>query len=315
MDHASRWRLTRLLAAITLAMSAEIAVAQNGFISMGAEIDDESGYLVLGAIGGSFSANTTWDLAAARADTSAGFASLASTSYDGSVYHDFGVVGLRFGLGGWVEDDFVQADTVSAAFDFHGAAWSVTLQTEFRQSDLEPFDINRTIIRRDGSLLTISARADCEFEDTGIGARLGWSNASWDFDIGGMSFDYDDFGCGFNSPALDILRSATRDEFVQLADSVTDFLSLSAGRYLLLENSFLDSRLSANLSYDSGAHLYRVRYDRIEDVFFGRTADTLSGGIGFALRSGKEIEVYAGITESDAQSNIVFLGVFLLLPR
>jgi len=315
MNNDSRNRLARSLTLIALATSAETAVAQSGFISMGAEIDDESGYLVLGAIGGSFSANTTWDLAASRADTSTDFSSLTSTAYDGSIYHDFGVVGLRFGFGGWVEEDFVQADTVSAAFDLHGEAWSFALQTEFRQSGLDPFNIDRTIIRRDGSSLTISARADCEFDDTGIGARVGWSNANWDLDIGGMSFNYDGFGCDFNLPALDFLRSATRDEFIQLADRVTDLLSFTAGRHLLLENSFLDSRIGASVSYDSGAHLYSVRYDRIEDVFFGRTADTLSGGVGFVLSSGNEIEVYAGITHSDGQPNVAFLGVFALLPR
>ncbi len=114
---------------------------------------------------------------------------------------------------------------------------------------------------------------------------------------------------------LDVLSSATRDEFVQLADRATDFLSLGAGRRLLADMSLLDSSIGTRLSYTRGLRTYNLSYDRVEDVFFGRTADTFTGGLGFLLRSGNELEIYAGVTDSDAYAEVVFLGISLFVVR
>lgn len=79
--------------------------------------------------------------------------------------------------------------------------------------------------------------------------------------------------------------------------------------------SLLDSSVGTRLSYSRGLHTYTVSYDRVKDVFFGRTADTLTGGIGFLLTSGNELEFYVGVTDSDAFTEVVFLGVSLFVVR
>jgi len=310
LRNSRRLSLTLTAAAF---ICAEPATAQGFFGSAGAEIDDGNGYVVLGAIGGSFSEHTTWDIAASRSETATTLSDLTTTSFDGSVYHDFGNVGLRLRLGGWTDDEIVAADALRAALDFHGEGWSFALESELRQSDFEPITVNRTITLRDGTPILIRGLVDCAVDDTGLGARLRLSNGAWSFGVSGMRFDYDDFGCDFSIPVLDDLRSSTRDEFVQFADSLARVLSLGAGRNLLAENSFLDSRVGLSLSHDTGLRTYNVSYDSTEDVFFGRTADTLSGGVGFVLRSGNEIEIYAGVTEFDTRSSVAFLGFFLLI--
>ena len=291
------------------------AQAEGLFVSAGTEVDAESGHLFYAGVGGNFAEHTTWDLGAGHADTARDFTSLTTTSYDAGIRHDFGNVALRFGIGGWEDSDLVTTKKLVGALDFHGEGWSFALQSEFRDSDFEPFDINRTIIRRDGTSVTITARADCGIDDTGFGARISLSNDSWAWTLGGMSYNYDDPECAFNVPALSFLRQSTQDEFVQFADRLTNILSYAATTNLIAENSFLDSRLGTSLSYTGPVRTYNVYYDHLEEAFFGLTSDTLSGGMTFPIGKAYELELYVGVTESDAFSNIAFLGLSMLFLR
>jgi len=291
------------------------AHADGLFVSAGTEVDDESGYLLYAGVGGNIAEQTSWDFGAGHADTSRDFSSLTTTSYDAGVRHDFGTVALRFGIGGWEDSDLVTTEKLAAALDFHGEGWSFALQSEFRDSAFEPFDIDRTIVRRDGTSVTITGRADCDLEDVGLGARLRLSNDSWSWMLGGMDYDYDDPECAFSLPALDFLRRSTRDEFIQFADRLTNILSYAAGTNLMAENSFLESRLGTSVSYTRPIHTYSIYYDRFEEAFFGLESDTLSGGMTFAIGEAYELELYVGLTESDAFTNIGFLGFSMLFVR
>jgi hypothetical protein len=306
-------RITSLVA-IALAFGlARLAAAQDGFGAVGAEIDDSDGYVLHGAIGGSFTETTRWDLGASRAETSTTASDLSTTAYDGSIYHDFGSVGLRVRLGGWADDALVQTSEIGAAVDFHGDSWSFALETELRQSDFESISVDRTITLRDGSPFLAQGRADCSVDNTGLGARLSLSNETWRFSVNGMGYDYDGFSCAFTFPVLNALRRTTRGEFVQIADRLTDALSLGAARRLVADNSLLDSRFGLSLSRLSGLRTYTLYYDATEDAFLGRSADTLSGGIEFLLRSGHSLEIYTGVTDYETRSSIAFLGFSLLI--
>jgi hypothetical protein len=294
-------------------LSAAPALAQTLAVQAAVEAE-EDGYIVSAGIRGDFVERTSWDLSAAHADTARDLSGVATTSYDAGVSHDFGKVGFRIGLGGWDDADLVATSKVAASLDFHGKTWSFALQTELRDSDFEPIEVNRTIVRRDGTTIRIAARADCGMGDTGLGARLRFSSEAWSWQLNGMSYDYDDPECSFNTPALNALRSATRGEFVQLADRVTAVLSQSAGTQLLAETSFLDSRIGTSVSY-TGIRRYTVQYDHFEDAFFGSSTDTVSGGATFAVGAKYELEVYAGVTASDAFSNVAFLGFSMSFVR
>lgn len=303
------------LSAALGALALDPARAEGLFVSAGAEVDDESGYLIYAAVGGDLAERTSWDFGAGHADTSRDFTSMTTTSYDFGVRHDFGSVALRFGVGGWEDSDLVATERLAAALDFHGEGWSFALQSEFRDSAFEPFSIDRTITLRDGTTYTITARADCDLDDVGLGARLGLSNDSWAWTLGGMSYDYDDPECAFSMPALDFLRRATRDEFVQFADRLTAALSYAAGTNLIAENSFLDSRLGTSVTYTTAVRTYSVYFDHLEEAFFGLASDTLSGGMTFPVGEAYELELYVGVTESDAFSNVGFLGFSMLFVR
>ena len=225
MPHSGQRSAALLAAQVVLSSLALPALAEGFIVHAGTEVDDESGYLLFAGVSGDFAEKTSWDLAAGHVDTTRNLSGVATTSYEAGVSHDFGTVGLRGSVGGWQDSDLVATRKLGAALDFHGDKWSFALQSELRDSDFEPIEVDRTIVRRDGTTLTVVARAICGVEDTGLGARFRLSNDSWGWSIGGMSYDYDDPECSFNLPALDFLRRATREEFVQLADRVAASLS------------------------------------------------------------------------------------------
>lgn len=291
------------------------AAAQSGFGTVGAEFDEANGYLVFGGLGGAWSAATSWDLSASQSDTRTSLTDFRTTALTGSVYHDFGRVGLRFGLGGWRDEGLSRVGRLTGSIDWHGPRWTLALEGQLKRSDFDPLAVDRIVERRDGTSVRITGTADCAVDDVGLGARLGYGGETWSFSIGGMSYDYDDFGCAFDIQTLALLRDSTRDEFVQLADRVTDVLAIGSARRLLAETSFLDNRVGLSLRRQTAARGYSVYYDRVEDAFFRRSADTVSAGVSLPLGAGSLLEVYAGVTDSSVSDAIAFVGLMLLIER
>jgi len=191
----------------------------------------------------------------------------------------------------------------------------VAVEGQLKHSDFDPLAIDRAIERRDGTTVTVTGTADCAVDDVGLGARLGYAGVSWSFSISGMSYDYDNFGCAFDLQVDGALRDATRTEFVQLADRVTDVLAIGAARRLLADTSFLDNRIGLSVRRQLPTRAYSVYVDRVEDAFLRRAADTVSGGVAWPLHAGTELEVYAGVTDLGVGDNIAFVGLMLVLQR
>jgi len=303
------------LAALVGLFAAATAAAQDGIATLGAELDDASGYLLFGALGGSWSNATTWDLTASIADTTTTLTAYRTTAFAGSLYHDFGAVGVRIGLGGWRDEALARVTRLNGSLDWHDAGWTVAVEGQLRQTDFDPLAVDRVIERRDGTTVTLTGTAVCAVDDVGLGARLGYAGMSWSFSISGMRYDYDNFGCGFDIQVDGALRDATRTEFVQIADRVTDVLAIGAARRLLWETSFLDNRIGLSVRRQLPTRAYSLYVDRIEDAFLRRTANTVSAGVAFPFRSSNELEVYAGVTDPGIGDAIAFLGLMLLLDR
>jgi hypothetical protein len=291
------------------------ATGQGGIGTVGAELDEANGYLVFGGLGGEWSNTTWWDFSASRSDTTTTLTNYRTTAVAGSVYHDFGAFGVRVGLGGWRDEALSRVERLSSSIDWHGPAWSLTLQGQLKRSDFDPLAVDRVVERRDGTTVAITGTVDCAVDDVGLGARLDYTGGAWSFALSGMQYDYDNFSCAFDIAALDLLRDSTRAEFVQIADRVTDVLAIGAARRLLAETSFLDNRLGLSLRHEAATRAYSVYYDRVEDAFFRRSADTLSAGITFPIGSTTELEVYAGLTDSNVSDYIAFVGLMLLIQR
>lgn len=291
------------------------AAAQSGFGTVGAEFDDANGYLVFGGLGGAWSTATSWDLSLSRSDTTTTLTDFRTTALAGSIYHDFGRVGVRAGIGGWRDEGLSRVERLTGSIDWHGPRWTLAAEGQLKRSDFDPLAVDRAIERSDGTVVTITGTADCAVDDVGLGARLGYGGDRWSVSISGMSFDYDDFGCSFDIQALDRLRDSTRDEFVQIADRITDVLAIGSARRLLTETSFLDNRVGLSVRRQAGERGYSVYYDRVEDAFFRRSADTLSAGVSFPVGTSTLLEVYAGVTDSSVSEEIAFVGLMLLIER
>ncbi len=302
-------------AGVVALLAGSPAAAQGGFGTVGAEFDEANGYLVFGGLGGAWSTATSWDLSASQSDTTTPLADFRTTALTGSVDHDFGRVGLRLGLGSWRDEGLSRVGRLTGSIDWHGPRWTLALEGQLKHSDFDTLAVDRIVERRDGTTVRITGTADCAVDDIGLGARLGYRGDTWSFSIAGMSYDYDDFGCTFDIQTLALLRDSTRDEFVQLADRVTGVLAVGSARRLLSETSFLDNRVGLSLRRQTGPRGYSVYYDRVEDAFLRRSADTLSAGVSFPVGAGSLLEVYAGVTDSSVNDEIVFVGLMLLIER
>lgn len=300
---------------LVLLLAGSPASAQGGYGTVGAEFDDANGYLVFGGLGGDWSTATSWDLSASQSDTRTTLTNFRTTALTGSVYHDFGQVGVRLGAGGWRDEGLSRVERLTGSIDWHGSRWTLALESQLKQSDFDPLAVDRIVERRDGTTVRITGTAYCAVDDVGLGARLGYGDDTWSFSIFGMSYDYDNFGCAFDFQTLDLLRDSTRAEFVQLADRVTDVLAIGSARRLLSETSFLDNRVGLSLRRQTAARGYSVYYDRVEDAFFRRSADTLSAGVSFPVGASSLLEIYAGVTDSNFNDEIVFVGIMLLVER
>jgi hypothetical protein len=69
------------------------------------------------------------------------------------------------------------------------------------------------------------------------------------------------------------------------------------------------------VSYTGPIRTYSVYFDHLEEAFFGLASDTLSGGMTFPIGKAYELELYVGVTESDAFSSVAFLGISMLFVR
>ena len=270
---------------------------------------------MFGGLGGAWSTATSWDLSASQSDTTTSLTDFRTTALTGSVYHDFGRIGLRFGLGGWRDEGLSRVGRLTGSVDVHGSRWTLALDGQLRHSDFDPLAVDRLVERRDGTTVRITGTADCAVDDVGLGARLSYAGDAWSFSLAGISYDYDDFGCTFDIRTLARLRDSTRDEFVQLADRITDVLAIGSARRLLAETSFLDNRVGLSLRRQSAARGYSVYYDRVEDAFLRRSAGTLSAGVSFPVGARSLLEIYAGVTDSSVNDEIAFVGLMLLIER
>lgn len=299
-----------LLALSVFALPA-LAAEPRGAAGIYAEVDNEDGFGLAADLTLYASSRTSWYAAASYADASSSLAVVSTRGFETSVYHDFGAFGLEVGLGLWSDPDLLDARHVEASLDWHGDVWSVALYGQLRQSDFDPFQAAGTVTLRDGRQVTVSATANCDSSDVGLGLGLSFASGPWDGYLRGMSFDHDDVQCGFSSPGLEVLARTRPDAFRQFAPLLAARLSAYAAARIGVEGTLLKDSLSAGFGYRPGRAGFGVDYAHYREYFGGLSADTLSGRVTFALTDAVDASLTIGATEGDAFDTIAFGGIGL----
>lgn len=296
---------------IALTLLALPATAAEGGGTLGAyvEADENDGLGIAADLTVHATDRTSWYLLASYADVSSGPEAIGTRSLETGAWHDFGRLGLDVGFGIWGDPGLADARYLKASLDWHGEVWSVALLTQLRRTDFDPFQARGTVTLRDGRQVTVSARADCDTGDTGIGLRLAFASGSWDGYVRGMSHDYDATRCRFSSPGLDALARTRREVFRQFAPLVTAQLSSYATIRVGSENSLLKDSISLGAGYTPGRAGVGLDYSHHRDFFGGRGSDTLSGRVTFVVSSAMDLSFTLGATGRDAFDTVVFAGI------
>lgn len=302
-SRASLFFLLTLLAS-PLASGAEgesgAAAAPSWGVGLYAEGDSEGG------IGGL--ADVTWFvgersqlyLAANYADTTRNLSGLSTRGYSFGGVHDFGAIGVDVWYDAWTDTDVVTARSVNGAVDVGLGDWTVALTGQVRRSDFEPFAADAEVTLRTGQQVTVTAAADCDLDNTGLGLRVGYATGRWHGHARGMAYSYAETECRFSSPTLDYLRRTRPVVFQQFARQVTTPLSTSAMTWIGAENALLDRSWGGGIAYDSGRLEYAVDYLGLEEHFDGLRSDSLSGSLSIKVGKSLEVLVTAGYSEGES---------------
>lgn len=273
------------------------------------ETDQEGGVAALAAVSYGVGERTALSFQANYADTASNLSGLSTQGIEAGLYHDLGAVGFELRVGRWQDEDLLQAGELNAAVDWHNDSWSFALLGELRQSNFEPFPVAGIVTLRDGTQLLVSGTADCDLDDTGVGARLSHSGQRWSGYVTGMTFDYGTADCRFSSPGLDRLERANPELFRQFARRITAPLAVSAQTHIGAENAFLDSSVGAGIEYRAAARSYALDYQHSREQFEGLISDTLSATVTFTMSATTDLGLTAGVSDGDPFDTLWFAGI------
>lgn len=299
-----------MVAWLAMALPAQ-AADRRGAAGLYVEADDGDGLGVAADLTLHATARTSWHAAVSHGDVSSGRLAVTHRALELGAYHDFGAVGLDVALGAWSDPDLANARHLRVALDWHGETWSVALLGQLRNSDFDAFPASGTVTLPDGRQVTLSATADCETRDTGLGLRLAFAQGAWDGYLRGMAYDYEPTRCGFSSPGLETLARTRPEVFRQFAPRIIAQLSAYATTRVGVENAFLKDSISVGASYTPGRAGIGLAYDRHREFFGGFGSDTLSGRATYALSDAVEASLTLGATRGDTYDTIAFAGIGL----
>jgi hypothetical protein len=299
------------LPVLLLLVAGAPALADGLSLNGAVELDDEGGYWISGGLAGGLGTATDWRVSVSRSEVEDNLSNLSTTAADAAVTHAFGPLAVGLGVRWWEDADVVSARVLRTSMTYEGTRGYAGVSAELRQSEFEPFTVATLIELANGTIVPVTASADCDLDDRGIGAHAGWFGDGWHLSGDYTGYDYDDADCTFGSPLLDSLRRARRDVFVEVAGRITTDLSRTAGFRVTADNAFLDHRWGVEAGIDRSAIGYWVRYDRAEEVFAGFRSETFTLGVTFVRASGAFIDVYAGTTDGDAFGSVAFLGLMV----
>ncbi len=286
----------------------------------GLDWDDDGSYIVNGGV--SYLPNEKWLLALnlggadARGDSSKLESKTASVLAD----YSFGPVGIT-ASSGWYDDDVLaNRFGFGGSIYIRGRGFRIALSAEDWQSEFESFRFSGRIDRPEPlPPLQISSQADCDIDNTMVGASASYFGESFGVYASLRDYDYAKPECRF-----EIFVGDTRiDDLSRLVDAAPDLfnriargtLRLTRLRLLRGDSAFLEQSVAAGLSWTQGKLVYGLDYFHSEEVFTGLAADTAYGRILFPMGNSTDLEIRLGISDSDQQDKVAFIGatVFLYL--
>lgn len=273
------------------------------------QLDDDSGVGATAFVDYAASPTTRWSLAATYADAATNLSGLTTTALDLGFGHDFGAVRLDLGIGRWEDADVVAATEGRLGVELQGETVSFALLGSFRRSDFEPFPAAALVRARTGTLVPVTAVADCSIDDVGYGARLRVTGASLSGYLRGMQYDYDDADCDFDSPALDSLRRSPLAQFRQFGAVVAGQLAATSATRIGAENALLESSVGAGVAWFGDRFALALDWSHQTEEFQGLESDSVAGTLTYAATPSTDLDFTVGYWDGEAAEGLPFVGI------
>jgi hypothetical protein len=278
-------------------------------LALGTQVDQQSNRGLDGEVGYALTPTTDVRLAGTSVDYTAtnpnGF---HSQGLELGAAHDFERWTLDGAVGRWQDTDIVTSKELKLGSDLKIAPWTIGLRGLLRRSDFEPLSLSKTVTLRDGTQLPVSAVARCALDNTGIGLHGGYDGEVWGGYASAMNYQYRDSKCRFNTPGLQALQRATRDELRQLLSAHVDRLAAVANRRIGRENTLLASEFAVGASWKHEDLVVSLDYAHQKEVFTGARSNTVSTTGTADLGDNNGVDVTLGLTRGATVKSGAFIG-------
>ncbi len=287
-------------------------------INAGLDVDDDGGYIVNGGV--SYLPNERWLLSInlAGADARDDSGDLQSKTASLLADYTYGPVGVT-ATGGWYDDEVLeQRFGFGGSIYARGGGFRIALSAEDWNSEFESFRFNGSI-ERPAPLppLQITSKADCDIDNTMIGASASYFGEHFGAYASLRDYDYSSPECRF-----EIFVGDTRiGDLSRLVDAAPALfrriargtIRLTRLRLLRGDSTFLEQSVAAGLSWTQGKLVYGLDYFHSEEVFTNLSSDTAYGRLLFPVGNSADLELRLGMSDGDQDDKIAFIGATLFL--
>ena len=295
-----------MLLSISLPVQAQSTSAGTVF-SANAQVDNNEAYSLTAGLDHAFTEATWLRLMAARVETADESGGGSTTRAAVGLDHYFDPAGLAFDVEYWGDSDAIETLALSGEVYYRGANARFALTAAYRDIELkfEVPDALRNLVAADQTVAATSLGVRYRYSWQAVSAYA--SASAWDYDeaLGEIASNVD------LSRVPPALRPAIQQRLTRVIDAVR-FQSTST---LTLANSLLARSASVGIDYAFGRQSLNleVGHDRgeIDDI----DVNSLSAGWLFPASDAVDIEIRAGVSDSDEYGSGAFGGISMYVYR
>lgn len=221
----------------------------------------------------------------------------------GNAYATYGNERWRgvLGFDATKDEGFRKSQRWSVGVDFAHGGFDANLTASRRRTVFDDFTISVRAAELLGINLPAALTVDCSITDKGIGARLGYSGATWGMYANTTSHHYDKAACSSNLALADQLRRLSGADFFNLGGRFFDRARARVGGRIGQNSRLLKSEFGAGISFDLWIP-WVVDYSRDKDQFGEASTSNYSISGTLRLSSNVSIDLTLGNTSGDGGS-------------
>lgn len=199
------------------------------------------------------------------------------------------------------DENFRKSQRVTAGAEFAHGGFDASLTASRRRTVFDDFTIGTQVAERLGINLPSAITVDCSITDNGLGAKVGYSGATWGVYAGTNSYHYKKAACSSSLAIAEQLQRLSSADFFTLGDRFFDRARSRVGGRIGRNSRLLKSEFNAGFSFDLWIP-WAVDYSRDKDQFGEASTSNYAVSGTLRLSSNVTIDLTLGNTSGDGGS-------------